>query len=234
MRKNLDPYNEYLEEELWNVLEEVQLKEAIKALPSGLNTELAESGFSLSIGQRQLVCLARVVLRKNQILILDKATSNVDPSLPFLSSLKYINFCDFRTDELIHKKIREKFAQCTVLTITHKLSTVIDCERILVLDSGNKVEYDEPYELLQDGDSLLYNMVQQLGEAEATVLTERAKQLPPPHHTPSNFQKKVDCHQDKSGIHNTLTLYSGWCLNMRFVKAISTVHGVKKVYSEIE
>ncbi|KAG5204281.1 hypothetical protein JEQ12_002257 [Ovis aries] len=161
MRKNLDPYNEYLEEELWNVLEEVQLKEAIKALPSGLNTELAESGFNLSIGQRQLVCLARVVLRKNQILILDKATSNVDP----------------RTDELIHKKIREKFAQCTVLTITHKLSTVIDCERILVLDSGNKVEYDEPYELLQDGDSLLYNMVQQLGEAEATVLTERAKQV---------------------------------------------------------
>ncbi|XP_027391869.1 multidrug resistance-associated protein 4-like, partial [Bos indicus x Bos taurus] len=159
IRKNLDPFNEYLEEELWNVLEEVQLKEAIKALPCVMYTELAESGLNLSVGQRQLVCLARAILRKNQILILDKATSNVDP----------------RTDELIQRKIHEKFAQCTVLTITHRLSTVIGCEQILVLDSGNAVEYDEPYDLLQNRDSLLYKMVQQLGEVEATVFIERAK-----------------------------------------------------------
>ncbi|XP_060250586.1 ATP-binding cassette sub-family C member 4-like isoform X9 [Ovis aries] len=161
MRKNLDPFNEYLEEELWNVLEEVQLKEAIKALPSGLDTELAESGLNLSVGQRQLVCLARTVLRKNQILILDKATSNVDP----------------RTDEFIQKKIREKFTQCTVLTITHRLSTVIDCERILVLDSWRRREFARPYDLLQNTDSLFYKMVQKLGKAEASALTERAKQV---------------------------------------------------------
>ncbi|KAI4538922.1 hypothetical protein MG293_011189 [Ovis ammon polii] len=177
MRKNLDPYNEYLEEELWNVLEEVQLTEAIKALPSGLDTELAESGLNLSVGQRQLVCLARTVLRKNQILILDKATSNVDPSLPFLSSLKYINFSDFRTDELIQKKIHEKFTQCTVLTITHRLSTVTGCEWILVLDSGRRKEYTRPYDLLQNTYSLFYKMVQKLGKAEASALTERAKQV---------------------------------------------------------
>ncbi|KAM7238066.1 hypothetical protein CapIbe_011024 [Capra ibex] len=161
MRKNLDPYNKYSEEELWDVLEEVQLKEAIKALPIGLDTELAESGLNLSVGQRQLVCLARTVLRKNQILILDKATSNVDPG----------------TDELIQKKIHEKFTQCTVLTITHRLSTIIDCERILVFDSGRLNEYTRPYNLLKNKDSLFYEMVQNLGEEEASALTKRARQV---------------------------------------------------------
>ncbi|XDB55925.1 hypothetical protein AB1E18_009387 [Capra hircus] len=161
VRKNLDPFNEYLEEELWNVLEEVQLKETIQGLPGKIDTELAELGLNLSVGQRQLVCLARAILRKNQILILDKATSNVDP----------------RNEELIQKKIREKFAQCTVLTITHRLSTVIDCEWILVLDSGRRKEFTRPYDLLQNTDSLFYKMVQKLGKAEASALTERAKQV---------------------------------------------------------
>ncbi|XP_023582462.1 ATP-binding cassette sub-family C member 4 isoform X3 [Trichechus manatus latirostris] len=161
MRKNLDPFDEHTDEELWNALNEVQLKETIEDLPGKMNTELAESGSNFSVGQRQLVCLARAILRKNRILIIDEATANVDP----------------RTDELIQKKIREKFAQCTVLTIAHRLNTIIDSDRIMVLDSGRLKEYDEPYVLLQNKESLFYKMVQQLGKAEAAALTETAKQV---------------------------------------------------------
>ncbi|XP_063103007.1 ATP-binding cassette sub-family C member 4 isoform X2 [Cavia porcellus] len=160
MRKNLDPFNEHTDEELWNALEEVQLKEAIEDLPGKMDTELAESGSNFSVGQRQLVCLARAILKKNRILIIDEATANVDP----------------RTDELIQNKIREKFAQCTVLTIAHRLNTIIDSDKIMVLDSGRLKEYDEPYILLQNKDSLFYKMVQQLGKGEAAALTETAKQ----------------------------------------------------------
>ncbi|KAJ7319899.1 hypothetical protein JRQ81_019410, partial [Phrynocephalus forsythii] len=161
MRKNLDPFNEYTDEELWNSLEEVQLKEAIEELPNKLETQLAESGSNFSVGQRQLVCLARAILKNNRILIIDEATANVDP----------------RTDELIQKTIREKFAQCTVLTIAHRLNTIIDSDRIMVLDAGRLKEYDEPYILLQQKESLFYKMVQQVGKAEASSLMEMAKQV---------------------------------------------------------
>uniref|UniRef100_A0A8C8S3K0 Multidrug resistance-associated protein 4 n=1 Tax=Pelusios castaneus TaxID=367368 RepID=A0A8C8S3K0_9SAUR len=161
MRKNLDPLSEYTDEELWNVLEEVQLKEAVEELPDKMETQLAESGSNFSVGQRQLVCLARAVLKKNRILIIDEATANVDP----------------RTDELIQKTIREKFAHCTVLTIAHRLNTIIDSDRIMVLDGGRLKEFDEPYILLQEKESLFYKMVQQVGKAEGAALIETAKQV---------------------------------------------------------
>ncbi|KAL7825704.1 hypothetical protein SRHO_G00334420 [Serrasalmus rhombeus] len=160
MRKNLDPFNEHSDEALWNALEEVQLKSVVEELPSKLETVLAESGSNFSVGQRQLVCLARAILRKNRILIIDEATANVDP----------------KTDELIQKTIREKFHECTVLTIAHRLNTIIDSDRILVLDAGRIHDYDEPHVLLQNQDGIFYKMVQQTGKAEAASLKQLAKQ----------------------------------------------------------
>ncbi|XP_029941882.1 multidrug resistance-associated protein 4-like [Salarias fasciatus] len=159
VRKNLDPFNQHTDESLWRALEEVQLKCVVEELPARLETVLAESGSNFSVGQRQLVCLARAILRKNRILIIDEATANVDP----------------RTDELIQKTIRDKFRECTVLTIAHRLNTIIDCDRILVLDSGSIVELDKPFNLLKNTDGVLYKMVQQLGQAEAAALLEQAR-----------------------------------------------------------
>uniref|UniRef100_A0A4W2EE42 Multidrug resistance-associated protein 4 n=1 Tax=Bos indicus x Bos taurus TaxID=30522 RepID=A0A4W2EE42_BOBOX len=161
MKKNLDPFKEHKEEDLWNALEEVQLKETIQGLPGKMDTELAESGSNLSVGQRQLLCLARAILRKSRILIMDEATSNVDP----------------RTDELIQKIIHGTLVQCTVLTITNRLSSVVDSNRIMVLDSGKLEEYDKPHILMHNKNSLLYKMAQQLGETEAAALAQRAKEV---------------------------------------------------------
>ncbi|XP_068446641.1 ATP-binding cassette sub-family C member 4-like isoform X2 [Clinocottus analis] len=159
MRKNLDPFSQHSDEDLWRALEGVQLKSAVEELPGKLETVLAESGSNFSVGQRQLVCLARAILRKNRILVIDEATANVDP----------------RTDELIQKTIRDKFSECTVLTIAHRLNTIVDSDRILVLDAGRIHAYDEPYTLLQDPDGIFYKMVQQTGKKEAAALLEAAK-----------------------------------------------------------
>lgn len=133
----------------------------MEELPGRLETVLAESGSNFSVGQRQLVCLARAILRRNKILIIDEATANVDP----------------RTDGLIQQTIREKFRECTVLTIAHRLNTIIDCDRILVLDAGRIQEYDEPYVLLQNQEGVFYQTVQQTGKAEAASLLHAAKQV---------------------------------------------------------
>ncbi|XP_059177507.1 multidrug resistance-associated protein 1-like isoform X5 [Physella acuta] len=142
LRTNLDPFDEFQEKEIWTSLEHCHLKSFVKNLPEGLDYEVGEGGTNLSIGQRQLVCLGRALLRKTKILVLDEATAAVD----------------VETDELIQKTIRSEFQGCTVLTIAHRLNTVMDYDRILVLDKGRIAEFDSPAVLLNDVNSLFYKM----------------------------------------------------------------------------
>ncbi|CAF3798555.1 unnamed protein product [Rotaria sp. Silwood1] len=155
MRNNLDPFGLYSDVEIWNALEQVQLKKlVIDMMSNGLHSLVSENGSNLSIGQKQLVCLARAILKKNKILVIDEATANVDNV----------------TDELIQKAIRDKFKECTVLTIAHRLRTVIDSDRIMVLSNGKLVEFDSPQVLLSNNYSQFTLLVEQTGETEAEYL----------------------------------------------------------------
>ncbi|RZC33096.1 multidrug resistance-associated protein [Asbolus verrucosus] len=159
VRKNLDPFDQYRDEQIWNVLEEVKLKEFVKYLPLGLHSNLAEGGANFSVGQKQLICLARALLRSNKILILDEATANVDP----------------HTDELLQKTIRKNFKNCTVLTIAHRLHTIMDSDKVLVMDDGFVVEFDHPYTLLQQKGSF-YDLVMETGKNMGENLIQIAQE----------------------------------------------------------
>lgn len=162
LRSNLDPFEEHKDDAIWNVLSQVELKETVSALTGGLEAKISDGGSNFSLGQRQLICLGRALLRKNKILVLDEATASVD----------------YETDSLIQKTITSEFADCTVLTIAHRLHTVINADRILVMDSGKCVEFDHPYNLLKDENGYLTNLV---NESSSSRLTEIAKE---------NFDKK--------------------------------------------
>ena len=147
LRSNLDPFNSHTDEELWLALRHAHLKEYVTNLEEGLMHEIHEGGSNLSVGQRQLICLARALLRKTKILILDEATAAVD----------------METDALIQSTIRREFADCTILTIAHRLNTIIDSNRVMVLDNGLIAEFDSPDVLLQNPDSVFYSLAKDAG-----------------------------------------------------------------------
>lgn len=142
LRMNLDPFNKYSDEEVWTALEHSHLKTYVSSLESGLQHKISEGGENLSVGQRQLICLARALLRKTKVLVLDEATAAID----------------LETDDLIQTTIREEFADCTILTIAHRLNTIMDYNRVLVLDQGTIKEFDRPESLLQNKESIFYGM----------------------------------------------------------------------------
>jgi ATP-binding cassette subfamily C (CFTR/MRP) protein 4 len=157
VRENVDTEGTCSETELIQVMETCHLSHAISKLPNGLDSLVEENGANFSVGQRQLLCLARALLKRNPILVLDEATASVDR----------------KTDQYIQEALK-KFYKGTVLAVAHRLDTVIECDLILVLGQGRVLEFGAPVELLDKINGVFTQMVQDTGDRMAQELRSRA------------------------------------------------------------
>ena len=132
----------YRDELLLDALSHCHMRQFVQSTEHGLDHPVAENGSNLSVGQRQLICLGRALLRRTQILVLDEATAAID----------------LETDALIQQTIRQQFAHCTVITIAHRLNTIMDSDRVLVLSKGKVAEFDSPTKLLENKTSMFYSL----------------------------------------------------------------------------
>ncbi|GMT07512.1 hypothetical protein PENTCL1PPCAC_29686 [Pristionchus entomophagus] len=147
LRENLDPFGKHSDEAVWEAIKESHLETFVRSLNDGLNHIVSESGENLSVGQRQLLCLARALLRKTKVLILDEAAAAVD----------------METDSLIQRAIREHFKECTVLTIAHRLNTIMDYDSLLVMEEGMVAETGTPKELMHKSGGIFRSMAKDAG-----------------------------------------------------------------------
>ncbi|XP_057735804.1 ABC transporter C family member 10-like isoform X1 [Arachis stenosperma] len=145
VRYNLDPLSHHSDHDIWQVLGKCQLLEVVKEKEGGLESSVVEAGANWSMGQRQLFCLGRALLRRSKILVLDEATASIDNA----------------TDLILQKTIRTEFADCTVITVAHRIPTVMDCTKVAAISDGELVEYDEPMNLMKQEGSLFGQLVKE-------------------------------------------------------------------------
>ncbi|XP_058074547.1 ABC transporter C family member 3-like isoform X2 [Magnolia sinica] len=152
VRSNLDPLEEYTDEQIWEALDRCQLGDEVRRKEGKLDSKVAENGEDWSMGQRQLVCLGRVILKRSKILVLDEATASVDTA----------------TDNLIQQTLRQQFLDCTVITIAHRITSVLDSDMVLLLDDGLVVEHDSPTKLLENKSSSFSRLVSEYTERSSS------------------------------------------------------------------
>ncbi|KAL8462296.1 hypothetical protein ACS0TY_033372 [Phlomoides rotata] len=143
VRSNLDPLEEYTDEQIWETLDKCQLGDDVRKKTEKLDSAVSENGENWSVGQRQLVCLGRVLLKKSKVLVLDEATASVDTA----------------TDNLIQQTLKNHFDDSTVITIAHRITSVLDSDMVLLLDNGLVKEHDSPAKLLEDKSSSFAKLV---------------------------------------------------------------------------
>lgn len=159
IRENLDPFSRYTDEEIRDALEAVQMIKTIEALPEKLSSGVVEGGANFSVGQRQLLCLARAILVQNRIIILDEPTANVDSN----------------TDRLLQQTLREKFSGATIISVAHRLDTIIDYDKILVLGGGKVLEFGTPLDLISKTEGHFLAMIRNTGDEMSETLLQRAR-----------------------------------------------------------
>ena len=142
LRYNIDPLEKSEDNEIIKVMQKIGFDYIIKRDKEGLNQEIAEGGSNLSVGEKQLICITRAILRKSKIIIMDEATASID----------------YKTEEIIQKAVNEILKDSTFITIAHRIKTILNYDRILTLDNGKIVDFDTPKNLLNDKKSLFYEL----------------------------------------------------------------------------
>eukprot|EP01029_Cantina_marsupialis_P002869 TRINITY_DN1275_c0_g1_i10.p1 TRINITY_DN1275_c0_g1~~TRINITY_DN1275_c0_g1_i10.p1 ORF type:complete len:1325 (+),score=521.20 TRINITY_DN1275_c0_g1_i10:63-4037(+) len=158
VRMNLDPFNNFSDDELWEALRRCHMKDVILSRNNALDADVTEGGENFSVGERQLLCLGRALLRHAKVIVMDEATASVD----------------FDTDSVIQETVRKEFSDSTVLTIAHRLPTIIDYDLILVMDDGKVAEFDKPKNLVSSG-GIFSQLIDELGPAMAASMREQAQ-----------------------------------------------------------
>ena len=148
LRFNLDPENKSSDPELIELLKLASLENLIDRNHEGLYQQIDAKGENLSSGEKQLICICRAILRRNKIVLMDEATANID----------------IKTEETIQKLINERFRDATVITIAHRLNTIINSDKVLVLDKGKVAEFDTPKILMEDSSTIFYSFIQKMNK----------------------------------------------------------------------